>query len=328
VVATPDHTHAVAAVMAMKAGFHVYCEKPLAHDIHEAQVMAATAVEERRATQMGTQIHAGSNYRRVVEVIRSGAIGPVKECHAWVGKSWSGGERPLETPPVPPHVRYDLWLGPAPERPYHSTYLPANWRRWWDFGGGTLADMGCHYLDLIHWALDLTVPAAVEAEGPPVHPETTPPWLIVHFDHPQRGSLPPVRVTWHDGGKRPRLFEEDKLPEWGDGVLFVGEKGMLLADYGKYVLLPEETFKGFKPPVRFIPDSIGHHEEWILAVKTGAATTCNFGYGSMLTETVLLGNVAYRAGKRIEWDRASMKVTNFPEANRYLRRDYRTGWSL
>ncbi len=328
VVSTPDHMHAFASVHAMKAGFHVYCEKPLAHSIHEAHVAAATAVERRRATQMGVQIHAESNYRRVVEIVKSGALGEVKECHAWVGKTWSGGERPAETPPVPPHVHYDLWLGPAPERPYHPTYLPANWRRWWDFGGGTLADMGCHYMDVIHWALDLTNPTAVEAEGPPVHAETTPAWLVVHYDHPARGKLPPVRVTWHDGGKRPKQFDEGKLPKWGDGVLFVGSKGMLLADYGHYKLLPEGDFAGFKPPAPFIPDSIGHHREWIEACKSGAPTTCNFSYGGSLTESVLLGNVAYRSGKRIEWSRAGLRVTNYPDANKLVRREYRKGWTL
>jgi len=328
VVSTPDHTHAVATVAALKAGKHVYCEKPLTHDIHEADVVISTAVKHRRATQMGTQIHAGGNYRRVVELVQSGAIGPIRECHAWVGKSWGGGDRPGETPPVPPTLDYDLWLGPAPERPYHPVYLPGNWRCWWDFGGGTLGDMGCHYMDLVHWALNLWNPVAVEAEGPPVHPETAPPWIIIHYDHPARGSLPPVRVTWYDGGKRPKYFAEGKLPRWGDGVLFVGEKGMLIASYGGYKLLPESRFKDFQPPAPFIPDSIGHHLEWIQACKTGAPTTCNFIYSGALTETVLLGIVAYRSGGRIEWSRGDLKVTNNPEANRFLSREYRKGWSL
>ena len=284
VVSTPDHTHAVASVTAMKAGKHVYCEKPLAHNIYEAYVVAKTAVEYRRVTQMGTQIHAGSNYRRGVEMIQTGVIGEVRECHVWVKKTWSGGNRPKETPSVPPHISYDLWLGPAPERPYHAIYLPQNWRRWWEFGGGTLADMGCHHMDVVHWALNLKSPVAVEAEGPPVHPETTPAQLIVRYDHPARGTLPPVRVTWYDGGKRPHYFQEGKLPRWGDGILWVGEKGMMLSDYGRYVLLPEDRYKGYQPPPRHIPESIGHHREWIEACKTGAPTTCNFVYGGALTE--------------------------------------------
>jgi predicted dehydrogenase len=327
VVSTPDHTHAVASVWAMKAGKHVYCEKPLTHDVHEAHVVATTAKQMRRATQMGTQIHAGDNYRRVVETIQTGAIGDVTEAHAWVGKTWSGGERPAEGQPVPPHIKYDLWLGPAPERPFHETYLPANWRRWWDFGNGTLGDMGCHYLDVVHWALDLWNPIAVEAEGPPVHPETAPDWLHVQFRHPARGKLPPVTVHWYDGGRRPKQFDGGGLPEWGDGVLFVGSKGMMLADYGRYVLLPEESFKDHKAPPAFIPRSIGHHIEWLEACKTGAPTTCNFNYSGALTETVLLGVVAYRVGAKIEWDRGAMKTSN-EAANRLLKREYRQGWSL
>ncbi len=328
VISTPDHTHAVATVAALKAGKHVYCEKPLTHSVYEAHVVAKTATAQRAATQMGTQIHAGDNYRRVVELIQSGAIGPVREAHAWVGKTWSGGERPEKGEEVPSHIKYDLWLGPAPVREYHSTYLPANWRRWWDFGGGTLADMGCHYLDLVHWALDLENPIAVEANGPPVHAETTPAWLEATFHHPARGSLPPVSVTWHDGGKRPKQFaEEGAMPQWGDGVLFVGDEGMLLANYGEYRLLPEERFRDYQPPRESIPPSIGHHNEWIAACKTGAPTTCNFRYSGALTETVLLGNVAYRSGNKIAWDRHHL-TTNDPEADRFLRRDYREGWSL
>jgi predicted dehydrogenase len=332
VVSTPDHTHAVATVMALRSGRHVYCEKPLAHSVHEARVVAETAAREKRATQLGTQIHAGSNYRRVVELVRSGAIGPVREVHVWVGKTWSGGERPAEKPPVPSHLHWDLWLGPAPERPYHPTYLPANWRRWWDFGGGTLADMGCHHIDVVHWALDLRQPAAVSADGPPVHAETTPEGLIARFEHPARGGRPPVTVTWYDSGKRPPQFAERdparKLPEWGDGILWIGEKGMLLSDYGRWKLLPESRYAGFQPPSPSIPESIGHHAEWIAAAKTGSPTTCNFDYSGALTEAVLLGNVAYRAGKRIEWDPAAMKITNAPEATKYLQREYRKGWSL
>lgn len=333
VVSTPDHTHAVATVMALKSGRHVYCEKPLAHSVHEARVVAETAAKMKRATQLGTQIHATSNYRRVVELVQSGAIGAVKEAHVWVGKTWSGGERPKETPPVPPNIHWDLWLGPAPERPYHPTYLPENWRRWWDFGGGTLADMGCHHLDVVHWALNLRNPRTIEAEGPPVHPETTPEGLIVHYGHPARGDRPPVIVTWYDGGKRPPHFAEkdpaNKLPDWDDdGVLWIGEKGMLLSDYGSYKLLPEAQYRGFKPPARSIPESIGHYEEWFAACKTGSPTSCNFDYSGALSETVLLGNIAYRSGKKLEWDSAAMKITNAPEAMKYIEREYRKGWAL
>jgi len=329
VISTPDHTHAPATVMALKAGKHVYCEKPLTHSVYEARVVAETAVKMKRATQMGTQIHAGPNYRRVVELIKSGAIGPVREAHCWVGGAWVGADRPQDTPPIPAGLHYDLWLGPAPYRPYHPTYMPANWRGWWDFGGGTLGDMGCHHMDLAYWALDLTHPLTVEAEGPPVHPESAPPWLRVRYEYPARGSQPPVRLTWWHGEKnRPPQFAEGKLPEWGNGTLFVGEKGMLLADYDKHVLLPQKDFEGFKRPDPFIPNSIGHHNEWIRACKTGSPTTCNFTYSGALTEAVLLGNVAYRSGKKLQWDPKHLKITNAPDAERFLRREYREGWAL
>jgi predicted dehydrogenase len=329
VVSTPDHTHAVVAVAAMKAGKHVYCEKPLAHTVHEVRVMRETAKKLKRVTQMGTQIHAGSNYRRVVELIQTGAIGAVRECHVWCGKNWGGGERPKETPPVPETLHYDLWLGPAPYRPYHPVYLPQNWRRWWDFGGGTLADMGCHYMDLAYWALKLRYPNSVEAKGPAVHPETAAEWLMVEWEFPARESLPACRLRWYDGGKRPDLFaEEGKLPKWGDGVLFAGEKGMLIADYDRYQLLPEKEFKDFKAPAPFIPASIGHHNEWIAACKDGPATSCNFEYSGTLAEAVLLGTAAYRSGQKLAWDGEALKVTNHPEAMKYIRREYREPWTL
>ena len=307
VIATPDHTHAPATLRALRAGLHVYCEKPLTHTVAEARLVAETAARQRRVTQMGTQIHAGSNYRRVVELVQSGALGPLREVHAWSDKAWSGGDRPKETPAVPTGLHYDLWLGPARYRPYHPAYIPFFWRGWWDFGGGTLADMACHYLDLPFWALGLRHPAKVAAEGPDVHPESAPEWLIVHYEFAARGSLPSVKLTWYHGNKRPRLFAEGKLPSWGNGVLFVGDKGMLLADYRHWKLLPEEKFAGFRPPAPSIAESVGHHREWVEACKTGAATTCNFEYGGALTETVLLGNAAYRSGCAFTWDASSLR---------------------
>lgn len=320
VIATPDHTHAPAAAAALKAGLHVYCEKPLTHTVHEARVITELAAKHKRVTQMGTQIHAGANYRRVVELIQGGAIGTVKDVHVWCGKSWGGGDRPKETPPVPAGLHYDLWLGPAKERPYHPAYIPFNWRKWWDFGGGTLADMACHHMDLPFWALKLRHPTKVSAEGPPPHAETASVWTIVKYE------FPGVQLTWYDGGKRPAQL--DGLPKWGDGCLFIGDKGMLLADYGNHRLLPEKQFEGFTPPKPTIPNSIGHHKEWVEACKTGGTTTCNFDYSGALTESVLLGNVAYRLGKPITWDAANLKAVGEPEAERFLRKEYRSGWSL
>jgi len=328
VVGTPDHTHMPAGVMAMRMGKHCYAEKPLSHNVYESRVAAEVAKEKNLATQMGTQIHAGDNYRRVVEMIQAGAIGPVHEVHVWCGKNWGGGERPKETPPVPPHIHWDLWLGPAPQRPYHPCYLPGQWRRWWDFGNGTLGDMACHYMDLPFWALKLRHPTSVEAEGPPVHPETCATKLIVRYEFPARGDMPPVKLTWYDGSNRPSLPAEWNIPVGGAGVLFVGKEGQLRADYGSRKLYPQEKFADYQPPEPTIPSSIGHHQEWIHACKTGSATTCNFDYSGALSETVLLGNVAYRVGKKLQWDGAAMKATNCPEADQYLRREYRKGWTL
>jgi predicted dehydrogenase len=326
VVSTADHTHAVATLAALQAGKHVYCEKPLTHTVQEARAVAEAAARYKRATQMGTQIHAGDNYRRVVEVIQSGVIGNVSEAHVFCHKSWGGGDRPKETPPVPKHIHFDLWLGPAPARPYHSQYLPVNWRRWWDFGGGTLGDMGCHYMDLAHWALELRHPETIEAEGPPVHSETTPAWLVVRYTYPSKKS--DLQVTWYDGGKKPRLIKDGKAPDWRDGVLFVGSKGMLLADYKKFRLLPEADFAGFKGPKPSIPASIGHYEEWIQACKHGTPTTCNFDYAGALTEAILLGNVAYRVGQKIDWDARNLKATNAPAAMNFVQSEYRKGWEV
>ncbi|HEV2973189.1 MAG TPA: Gfo/Idh/MocA family oxidoreductase [Pirellulales bacterium] len=326
VVAVPDHVHAPATAAALHLGKHVYCEKPLTHTIAEARAIAELAAKMKVATQMGTQIHAGENYRRVVEIIQSGAVGKVSEVHTWAGRAWGGGDRPKETPPIPPSIHWDLWLGPAPARPYHPTYLPQNWRKWWDFGGGNIADMACHHMDLPFWALGIRHPAAVEAIGPPVHPETCPLGLVVRYEYAADGPRPVVKLTWYDGTSIPP--EIHGHPTGGGGNLFVGDKGMLWADYDRYDLYPKEDFKDYKPPERSIPRSIGHHAEWILACKTGTPTTCNFGYAGPLTEAVLLGNVAYRTGKRIEWDPDALKATNSPEAERYLRTEYRKGWTL
>jgi predicted dehydrogenase len=323
VVGTPDHTHAVATVAALKSGRHVYCEKPLTHTISEARIVAETARKTGLVTQMGNQIHASNNYRRVVELVKSGAIGPVREVHCWVDSVWEPKELPAAEP-VPPTVDYEQWLGPVEPRPYSHEYLPFNWRRWWHFGGGTLSDFCCHLTDLAFWSLDLKAPLTVEAEGPPVDPECAPPWLIVRYEYPARGKAPPVKLTWYSGKKRP----PQELPKWGNGVLFVGDKGMLLTDYEKHVLLPEKDFTGFVAPTPFIKDSIGHHAEWINAVKTKGPTTCNFGYGGMMTEAGLLGNVAYRVGKKLEWDAKHMRAKNCSEAEQYIQHHYRSGWKI
>lgn len=329
VIGTPDHTHAPPAAQALRMGKHVYCEKPLTHRVHETRVLTQLAQEQNLATQLGTQIHARDNYRRVVELVRAGAIGPVRRVEVTFPGGLGGQDRPKETPPVPEGLNWDLWLGPAPYRPYHPTYVPGSWRSWWDFANGTLGDFGCHYMDLPYWALDLKYPSRVEAEGPPPHPETTAPVLTVKYQFPARGKLPPVTMTWRNGkGNKSSIFEEKQIPDWGASVLFVGEEGMLLANYNRHVLLPESKFADFQRPARTIPKSIGHHQEWIRACKTGEPTTCHFGYSGPLTETVLLGNVSYRTGSPLEWDAANLKATNCPEAAELIHRQYRDGWTL
>lgn len=337
VVSTPDHVHAVACAAALRTGRHVYCEKPLTRTISECRTLEELTRKHQRVTQLGTQIHAGANYRRVVELVRSGVIGPVREVHVWVGAVYGGLERPKDTPPVPAGLHWDLWLGPVQYRPYHPDYAPFKWRNWWAFGGGSLADFGCHFMDLPHWALELRHPTSVEPiDGPPVHPESTPPWAIVRYEYPARRAaasgdlLPPVTLTWYHGGKLPPLLQGDQREFFRSGVLFVGHKGMVLADYGRRQLLPEKEFADFQAPAPSIPDSIGHHTEWIEAIRKGGPTTCNFDYSGALTEAALLGNVAYRVGRRLEWDAARLKAVGCREADTFIQHQhqYRRGWRL
>ncbi len=345
VVSTCEHTHAYATLPALQLRKHVYCEKPLTYNVAEARIIREAAVKAGVATQMGTQIHAGENYRRVVELIRAGAIGPVSETHVWVSRAWGWHasvedakrardivtvlDRPAETHPVPQGLHWDLWLGPAPKRPFNRVYVPGpRWYRWWDFGNGTMSDLGSHWIDLPFWALDLDHPRTIEASGPPVHPEIAPASMEVRYTYGARGDRPPLELTWYQGTHKPAMWKDGKIPRWGNGVLFVGKRGMLLADYGKHVLLPEKDFADYERPAPSIPRSIGHHAEWVHACKTGAPTTCNFEYAGWLTEANHLGNVAFRVGKKLEWDAEAMNVSNAPEAERYLRREPREGWKL
>ncbi|MDB6027308.1 MAG: iolG 18 [Verrucomicrobiales bacterium] len=331
VISTTEHTHAFVTMQAIKLGKHVYCEKPLTHSVWEARMISEAAKKAGVATQMGTQIHAGNNYRRVVELVQSGAIGKVKEAHVWVSRAWGGGDRP-KPEPAPSYLHWDLWLGPAPERPFSSEYIVPHgtprWYKFWDFGGGTMSDLGAHYNDLAFWALKLDHPLTIEAFGPPPSLETAPATMHVHYEYGARGELPPVSLTWYQGEDKPQIWKDGKIPQWDSGHLFIGDKGMLLCDYGKHVLLPEKDFKDFQTPKPFIPDSIGHYEEWILACKTGSPTTCFFDYAGALTEANHLGNVAHRVGKKLEWDAKNLKVKNAPEAAHIIHREYRKGWKL
>ena len=263
------------------------------------------------------------------------SVGKVREAHCWVGKAWGGGERPTELQAEPADFQHDLWIGPAPYRPYHDFYHPAQWRRFWDFGNGTLGDMGCHHLDLPFWALELRHPVRVSAEGPPVHPETAPTSMSARWEFPARKAadgreLNPVVLHWHDGGRLPAQFSDEKLglPKWGGGgTLFVGDEGMLLADYGRYLLFPEQKFADFEAPEPTIPNSVGHYREWLDAIRNGGATTCNFDYSGALTETVLLGCVAYRSGEAFDWDGAALKASS-AQAQKLIAREVREGWEV
>lgn len=345
VVSTCEHTHAFATLPALQLGKHVYCEKPLTHNVYEARVIREAANKAGVATQQGTQIHAGDNYRRVVELIQTGAIGDVKEVHVWVGRAWGrhanaaaakaagdpwlAQERPTKPDAIPSTLNWDLWLGPAPKRAFNNIYFPGpKWYRWWDFGNGTMSDLGSHWVDLPFWALNLDHPLTIEAAGPDPHAEIAPASMEVKYEYGKRGDLPPVSLTWYQGTHKPQILKDGGIPNYGSGVLFVGDKGMLLSDYGKHVLLPENKFKDFERPEPFIPKSRGHHAEWIHACKTGEPTTCNFEYAGWLTEANHLGNVAYRVGKKLEWDAENLKATNAPEAEPLIHREYRAGWKL
>ncbi len=330
-VSTPDNLHAVAAMAAIKRGKHVYCQKPLAHDIFEVRKLTEAAREHNVMTQMGIQIHAEPAVKRVAEIIKSGLIGKVRKVDIFSNKNWGGGTRPTESMPVPDTLDWDLWLGPAPFRPYHKTYLPGQWRRWWDFGTGTLGDMGCHIIDPVWWALDLGYPISVEAKPDNVNPETYPTATSVTWEFPARGDLPPVTVTWNDGSRRPPLpedFEQGrKLP--GQGGIYYGDKGTLLAPHmGNPRLIPEAKMKGFKMPEPFLGRGENHYQQWINACKGGPKPTANFDYSGPLSETILFGNVAARAGKKLFWDGPSLKISNLADADKYIRREYRKGWSL
>jgi predicted dehydrogenase len=345
VVSTCEHTHAFATLPALQLGKHVYCEKPLTHNVWEARVIREAANKAKVATQMGTQIHAGDNYRRVVELVQTGAIGPVREVHVWVSRAWGRQsaadakknkdivhveERPATADPIPEGLDWDLWLGPAPERPFNNVYYPGpKWYRWWDFGNGTMSDLGSHWIDLPFWALKLERPLTIEAKGPEPHAEIAPASMQVTYEYGPRGGMPALELTWYQGANKPKIWTEGGIPPWKNGALFIGEGGkMLLSDYGKHTLLPEKEFADFTRPEPFIPKSLGHHAEWVHACKTGAPTTCNFEYAGWLTEANHLGNVAFRAGQKLKWDADKMQAPNCSEADRFIHREYRKGWKL
>jgi predicted dehydrogenase len=353
IVATPDHSHAVIAMAAMERKKHVYVQKPLTHSVAEARLLTETARKYGVATQMGNQGHSGEGIRLLCEWVWDGAIGPIRETHAWTNRPvWPSGievDRPKETPPVPPGLDWDLWIGPASPRPYNPTYHPAKWRAWWEFGTGSLGDMGCHIVDPLFWALKLKYPISVEAniskywqaffeETKPKN-EMFPRSTIVRFRFPARDKMPAVDLTWWDGGLMPArpagLEPGRRMGDDDGGILLVGEKGSIMAGcYGESPrIIPESLMKKYKRPRRTlerIPDGPdGHEQDWIRACKGGKPASSSFEYSGPLSETILMGNLAVRfPDRQLLWNGEAMEVTNDKDANAYVRREYREGWRL
>jgi len=336
VIGTPDHTHAIIAMDAMRQGKHIYCAKPLTRTIYESRLLTETARKTKVATQMSIQANAAEDHRLLCEWIADGAIGDVREVHVWSNRPiWPQGlDRPKEIPSVPRSLDWGLWIGPAPYRPYHPAYHPFKFRGWWDFGTGALGDMGCHQFDPIVKALKLGQPTSVHASSTQVYEDTFPAAAIVYYEFPPREGMPAVQVTWYDGGLKPRrpqeLEEGRQFGDWNGGILFIGEKGTILSTavgHGPRII-PETRMKAYKRPHETLPRSIGHYEEWIAACKGGAPAAANFDYGGPLTEMVLLGNIALRADKKLAWDFANMKITNDETANKYINEPYFNGWQI
>jgi predicted dehydrogenase len=326
VISTPDHTHFHPAYLAMQLGKHVYLEKPMAHSVWEVRQLTKLAAEKKLATQLGVQRHVNDGMRRTAELIQSGAIGTVRECHSWVGGNRGMPTTEVKTPPAPDTLKWDLWLGPAAERPYSPDYAPYKWRFWWDFGTGETGNWGCHILDIPFWALGLKQPTRVEASGPEPHPQTTPKSMAVKFEFPPEGKRGAVTLHWYHG--TPPILAKLGLKGAGANNLFIGSEGMLLCGFGAPTLLPEEKFKDYKGPAPFLPKSPGFHKEWFAACKGGKPASCNFDYTGPMTETVLLGNVAFRAGEGFEWDHANLRPVGSSKAEQYIRTPFRKGWEV
>jgi predicted dehydrogenase len=342
VVSTPDHTHAAAVLPAIELGKHVYCEKPLGHNLGEVRQMAEAARRKRVVTQLGNQGHSYDSIREFVELVRSGEIGSAREIHARCQSNYRPREyrvRPNATTPIPPDLDWDLWLGPAPYRPYHPVYHPGKWRGWLDFGGGVVGDWVCHVIDPVFWALDLGAPSRVQAEAPDyddprVRAETYPPGCTIRYEFPARGDRPAVTLFWYDGVVTPphpaQLEPQREFPR--TGAVVVGDKGSIM--YGSHgasgvQLIPQARMQEFRKPPQTMPRSPGHHEEWIRACKRGTKAGSNFDYGGPLTELAMLGLLALRFHRQeLLWDTNSLQVTNLPAANAWTRPPRRPGWEL
>ncbi len=339
-ISTPDHMHFPIAMAAMSLGKHVFVEKPMAHTVAETRLMAKMAREKKIASAMGNQGHAGDGVRLLREWFQAGVLGEVREVHCWSNRPiWPQGmtepDHSKLIPRVPTTLDWDLWLGVAQPREYDPAYLPFNWRGYWDFGTGALGDMGCHTIDGAYWALELTQPTSLTASSAHQTDESGPTASMVVYDFPARGSLPPVKLTWYDGGLQPPFpvdFEVGReFPT--NGAFIIGSKATVMAGshYQTVRIVPEKKMRELTASlpgktIPRIPD--GHFAEWIGACKGGTPAGSNFDYASQLTETVLLSCVAIRAGRRLEWDSSALKVTNLPQANRYLTKEYRSGFGV
>jgi len=327
VVSTPDHTHFHPSMIALSLGKHLFCEKPMAHSVWETRTMTDLARRQKVATQLGVQRHTLGNVHRVIELIRSGTIGTVTEVHSWIGGNRGMPRIPTDRPPVPAHLDWDLWQGPAEQRPYHSTYCPYGWRFWWDYGTGETGNWGCHILDIPFWALDLDFPTRVRGTGPAPHPLTTPRSMSTAMTFPARGKRPEVALHWYHASSGPPILKKHGLSPKGANTLFIGSEGMLLCGFGMRKLLPEAKFAGTRPD-KSVPDSPGFYREWTAACRGAAPATCHFGYSGPLTETVLLGNVAFRVGGAFDWDHKTLTASGNNAAPSLIKPTFRTGWQV
>jgi predicted dehydrogenase len=332
IIGTPDHLHAPVAIAAMRAGKHVYCQKPMSHSIAEAQRMAQVSRQMRVATQVAIGNQASEATRQLCEWVWGGVIGAVREVINWSDRPYwpQGIARPETSEEVPAHLNWNLWLGPAPVRPYHHLYQPFVWRGWYDFGAGAIGDMGCYSFDTIFRVLKLDAPTAVEAASTERMPESFPKAQLIYFDFPARLDMPPVRITWYDGGLRPPRPAQIDQPLTPDGLMFVGEKGTILCGFNgaRPRLIPASTMTAFTPPPPTLPRSPGNEREWLNACKGGPAGGADFPFTARVTETVLLGTIAARTGERLLWDGQAQTITNVKSANQYLSREYRAGWEI
>ncbi len=327
VISTPDHTHFHPAWWAIERGKHVYLEKPLAHSLWEIRKLTDAAAAKKLATQLGAQRHTLAGLRTAVEIVKAGTIGTVTEVHSWIGSSRGMPTALDDTPQTPPaSLKWDLWLGPVTERPYHKEVVPYNWRFWWDFGTGEAGNWGCHILDIPYWALDLKYPTHVEGAGPPPDASRTPTAMATKFQFPAEGKRPAVTLHWYQGV--PPILNELKVDGRGMNNLFIGTEGMLACSWDKHRLLPADKFSDVKPPAQTLPPSPGFYKEWFNAIRGGEPASCNWAYSGPMAETVLLANISYRIQGGFTWDATTLKATDNLAVEKYLRQEFRKGWEI